>query len=109
MNLLSHSGSQFPDCAYPARSWCLLPTRPGSSGQGKWTYLNPNCGELVTAAAAAAAAAAMAEMPGSESFCDAVVEAELGREIGSKIAGGGNTGGSSILIPRNWKGANWQG
>lgn len=58
------------------------------------------------ALAAAAAAAAIAEIPGNDSFCDAVVEAELGRDIGSSVAGGDSAGSSSILMkPRNWKGA----
>lgn len=69
------------------------------------TYLN--WGELVIAVAAAAAAAAISDIPGSDSFCDAVVEAELGRDIGSRVAGGGSVGRSSILIPRNWNGASW--
>lgn len=65
------------------------------------------------AATAAAAAAAMDEMPGSCSFCDAVVEAEPGLEIGSGSmgAGGGKTlgPGDSILMARNVKGASWHG
>lgn len=70
------------------------------------TYLS--WGELVAAevAAAAAAAAAMELMPGSWSFRDAVVEAELGRDIGSRVAGGGgmNPAPSSILMGRKFRG-----
>lgn len=52
----------------------------------------------------------MADIPGKDSFCEAVVDAELGRDIGSSVAGGGNAGSSSILMkPRNWKGASWHG
>lgn len=77
------------------------------------TYLS--WGELVAAevaaAAAAAAAAAMELMPGSWSFWEAVVEAELGRDIGSRVAGGGamNPAPSSILMGRKFKGGSWHG
>lgn len=76
------------------------------------TYLI--CGELLAAelaaAAAAAAAAAMELIPGSCSFWEAVVEAELGRDIGSRIAGGERpVAPSSILIARKVKGGSWHG
>lgn len=53
----------------------------------------------------------MDEMPGSCSFWDAVVDAELGLDIGSRGVGGGRTlgPGDSILIARKVKGANWHG
>lgn len=77
------------------------------------TYLT--WGELVAvevaAAAAAAAAAAIELMPGSWSFWEAVVEAELGREIGSRGAGSGsmNPAPSSILMARKFRGGSWHG
>lgn len=76
------------------------------------TYLI--CGELVAAelaaAAAAAAAAAIELIPGSCSFWEAVVDAELGRDIGSRIAGGERPiAPSSILIAGKVKGGSWHG
>lgn len=66
-----------------------------------FTYLCCGGLDVELAAAAAAAAAAIDEMPGS---CwwewDAVVEVELGRDIGSRVGGGGRLlCPSSIFTP----------